>query len=343
MAVATLELGTRYSLVSSTFAVEHGAVTSLLRFMRMCNRSKPHDCMAILGDRLQYFRDLEILTKPAQLAAEVARSPPVLKQWEGVAVIIGRKMEMERRYIAKLEGQKGSDVSAKEATRKMISAAKQLDALQSLIGHVLEVAEAQGIPIVLDSSHGMGHMEMGGHLLEAPHELVQPSTGCTDAPLGSGSGAPSTLVHDLGLGLVHPRPWCTTWVWVWCTLDLGAPLGPGSGAPSTLVHHLGLGLGAPSKKTLVTTWVWVWVQTLDLGAHWGLGSGAAPRPWVQPTWGLLGLVHPRPWLHHLGLGLVHPRPGGTYWVLVWCTLDWGATTLGRGLGCTLDLGAPLGP
>ena len=47
---------------------------------------------------------LERLVAPRAHAAEVARTPALLKQWEGIAVILGRKMDMERKYIGRLEG-----------------------------------------------------------------------------------------------------------------------------------------------------------------------------------------------------------------------------------------------
>ncbi len=44
-------------------------------------------------------------------------------------------------------GQKGSDVSAKEATRKLLMAGKQLEALQAIITQVDSAAEANGIQV----------------------------------------------------------------------------------------------------------------------------------------------------------------------------------------------------
>eukprot|EP00983_Pelagomonas_calceolata_P109629 1159576-Pelagomonas_calceolata.AAC.6 len=37
-------------------------------------------------------------------ALEVARMPNIIKQWEGIAQIILRKIDMEQKYIARLEG-----------------------------------------------------------------------------------------------------------------------------------------------------------------------------------------------------------------------------------------------
>jgi hypothetical protein len=46
-----------------------------------------------------------IATDEGALAVAEAAAPGCLKQWEGVAAIIGRKMDMERKYIARLEGE----------------------------------------------------------------------------------------------------------------------------------------------------------------------------------------------------------------------------------------------
>lgn len=41
-------------------------------------------------------------------ALQVARMPNIVKQWEGIAQIILRKIDMEQKYIARLEGECGS-------------------------------------------------------------------------------------------------------------------------------------------------------------------------------------------------------------------------------------------
>ncbi|KAI8475158.1 MAG: hypothetical protein J3K34DRAFT_517600 [Monoraphidium minutum] len=139
------------------------------------------ECVAVLSERLQMFRDMEDIflsvvgllsklaaTEAGALAVASDAGPALLRQWEGVAAIIGRKMDMERKYIARLEGQKGSDASAREATRKMVSGAKQLEALSCLIRRVTDVAEAHGLPLVHQAPPGGGGDGGGGGGLELP-------------------------------------------------------------------------------------------------------------------------------------------------------------------------------
>jgi len=49
-------------------------------------------------------RVLRVLLEFPGHALEVARMPNILKQWEGIAQIILRKIDMEQKYIARLEG-----------------------------------------------------------------------------------------------------------------------------------------------------------------------------------------------------------------------------------------------
>jgi hypothetical protein len=86
-AVEAVELSTRYSRSCCKLMVENGGFSALLLFVRGCNRSKPHvemlkrilailahvcrypelvrgvfesdDCVSILSERLQFFRDIE--------------------------------------------------------------------------------------------------------------------------------------------------------------------------------------------------------------------------------------------------------------------------------------------
>ena len=61
---------------------------------------------------------LERLISAHQHAADVARTPAILKQWEGIALIIGRKMDMERKYIGRLEGVRGTKSIILEGGRR---------------------------------------------------------------------------------------------------------------------------------------------------------------------------------------------------------------------------------
>jgi hypothetical protein len=47
---------------------------------------------------------LKQLLEPRGHALEVAQMPNIVKQWEGIAQIILRKIDMEQKYIARLEG-----------------------------------------------------------------------------------------------------------------------------------------------------------------------------------------------------------------------------------------------
>eukprot|EP00879_Flechtneria_rotunda_P022893 GHRR01024196.1.p1 GENE.GHRR01024196.1~~GHRR01024196.1.p1 ORF type:complete len:241 (+),score=102.73 GHRR01024196.1:1352-2074(+) len=91
---------------------------------------------------------LSSLSKSDEGAMAVAQlAPTVIKQWGCICQLLNRKMDMERRYIERLEGQKGSDVTAREATRKMVAAATQLDALQQVLERVESVAAAHGVQV----------------------------------------------------------------------------------------------------------------------------------------------------------------------------------------------------
>ncbi|KAF5841190.1 hypothetical protein DUNSADRAFT_14021 [Dunaliella salina] len=212
-----MELGTHYSRACCEIIAAEGGVSGLMRLIRVLNRSKPHldlligvlnvlnsichhqflvpavfcaeDSIAVLTERLQFFRDQEdvfmsamavlrkVLEYPGH-ALEVARMPNIIKQWEGIAQIILRKIDMEQKYIARLEGQKGSDYSAKEATRKVICGAKQLEALQSMISSVLAVANAHRIEVVHHNTLPFGCHQIlptGSVNLSQPPPMPEPS------------------------------------------------------------------------------------------------------------------------------------------------------------------------
>eukprot|EP00198_Chlamydomonas_reinhardtii_P006104 XP_001695440.1 predicted protein [Chlamydomonas reinhardtii] len=156
-AVQVIETATRYSRDCCKLIARNEGVTALLRFMRGLNRSKPHidvlnrtlnvllnicryddllpdvyhseECLTVLSERLQFFRDteevfnptvavLQRLTSPPELAGDV--QPAVRHKWEGIHQVQFRKADMERKYLERLEGDKGSDVSAREATRRLL-------------------------------------------------------------------------------------------------------------------------------------------------------------------------------------------------------------------------------
>jgi len=222
LAISAMEMGTRYSSACCALIANSG-VPALLRMLRSCNRSKPHvdlqlaalavlshvckysdlvplvfaadDCITVLSEKLQLYRDmedvfmatiglLERLVAPEPHAVEVARMPGILKQWEGVAQVLAKKLEMERKSLHRVEDEKGSDATAKEATRKVLSSAKQVHALQALVGMVVQAAERHGIPLPENmSTSGASGAAVGKPKMPAaaqlaakpvPTELVQP-------------------------------------------------------------------------------------------------------------------------------------------------------------------------
>lgn len=48
---------------------------------------------------------LQRLLSVPEHAADVARRPDALRTWEGIAQVLSRKMESERKYIERLEGE----------------------------------------------------------------------------------------------------------------------------------------------------------------------------------------------------------------------------------------------
>ncbi|KAA6419435.1 MAG: abnormal spindle-like microcephaly-associated protein [Trebouxia sp. A1-2] len=174
-AMATLSMCSSYSKGCCSMIAEGGGVTSLLQFIRGCNRSQPHvdllkhavailahlsryqqlhssllassDCVQVLAEQLQMFRDKEDmflavitvvdrLVAVPQQAVLIGHMTPAVKQMEAVAQILLRKVDTESKYLARLEGQKGSDVSAREATRKLVAATKQMHALHAILQDV---------------------------------------------------------------------------------------------------------------------------------------------------------------------------------------------------------------
>lgn len=74
-------------------------------------KTRPHACKGSFSIcvRVQVFMPAVTLTARLLTAPDapvrVARTPGVLKQWEGIAQILIRRIEMERKYICRLEGE----------------------------------------------------------------------------------------------------------------------------------------------------------------------------------------------------------------------------------------------
>ena len=99
-----------------------------------------------------------------------------------------------------LAGQKGSDVSAKEATRKMITAAKQLETLQALIVAVAGAAEEHGITL---QHHNTVPHASGGGLAPVGQGQARPGGVPLPVPLPAAMHLPSgTEVAN------HLSEWC---------------------------------------------------------------------------------------------------------------------------------------
>ena len=75
---------------------------------------------------------LRLLSDPRRALA-VSRQPAVLAQWEGVARVLVLKQAAEQKYLTKLEAQKGSDASARQATRALVSVTRQLSTLRRVL------------------------------------------------------------------------------------------------------------------------------------------------------------------------------------------------------------------
>ncbi len=70
--------------------------------------------------------------QPARALA-LARQPEVLAKLEGVARLLALKLDGDRKYLTKLEQQKGSDVSARQATKALLAGQRQLRALRAVL------------------------------------------------------------------------------------------------------------------------------------------------------------------------------------------------------------------
>ncbi|KAK9808392.1 hypothetical protein WJX73_010186 [Symbiochloris irregularis] len=90
-------------------------------------------CLDMLAAQMQAFREQEdvfmaavavfaaMCKHPAAVAEMQGQQSPVM-QMRAVCQLLARKADTERKYLARLEGEKGSDASAREATRRMLAA-----------------------------------------------------------------------------------------------------------------------------------------------------------------------------------------------------------------------------
>ncbi|KAL4423889.1 hypothetical protein ABPG75_001190 [Micractinium tetrahymenae] len=98
-----------------------------------------------LGEHLQQQREKEdvfmavvglwqrlVCGHPAR-ALSLARQPEVLAKLEGVARLLTLKQTADQKYLVKLEQQKGSDRSARTATKALLATTRQLRALRAVL------------------------------------------------------------------------------------------------------------------------------------------------------------------------------------------------------------------
>ncbi|GLI66525.1 hypothetical protein VaNZ11_010395 [Volvox africanus] len=182
-ALEIMEVSTRYSRDCCKLVTQNGGVAALLRFVKSCNRSKPYgdmlnrtlavlhnvcryqelipevyyaeDCLTVLSELAQYYRDAEevfiptvILLQRLTVTCDLAANIPsaILRHWEGIHQVLFRKADIERKYLERLEGQKGSDVSARESARKLVIVQQQILALEVLIGRACQALKDGGAP-----------------------------------------------------------------------------------------------------------------------------------------------------------------------------------------------------
>ena len=71
--------------------------------------------------------------RAAACAQSLARQPDVLSKLEGVARLLAPKLSADQKYLTKLEQQKGSDTSARQATKALLSTSRQLRTLRGVL------------------------------------------------------------------------------------------------------------------------------------------------------------------------------------------------------------------
>jgi len=100
--------------------------------------------LLVLAELLQHHREQEAVFSAGtsllgHLAADPGRAealgrlPEVMTKLEGVARLLNHKLQSSASYLAKLEGAKGSDISARQATRTLVQTQNKLAALQQVL------------------------------------------------------------------------------------------------------------------------------------------------------------------------------------------------------------------
>lgn len=159
------------SLVNNLFykSLENGSISQLVDLLQQLReREKPFMATVAI---------LERLTKePKRGSAVKEQKPELVARLEGIARLLNHKRAAAATYLTKLEAQKGSDVSARQATRGLVSVTKQLTAL----GKVLENVGAQDLNELLavrTTVRGSGSIIADGGNKRASGVVAQLTTG----------------------------------------------------------------------------------------------------------------------------------------------------------------------
>jgi abnormal spindle-like microcephaly-associated protein len=119
------------SLVNNVFysCLKDGSITQLVDLLQQL-REREEPFMATLAI-------LNRLTADESRGSAVReQKPELVARLEGIARLLNHKRAAAATYLSKLEAQKGSDVSARQATRGLVSVAKQLTALGKVLDNV---------------------------------------------------------------------------------------------------------------------------------------------------------------------------------------------------------------
>ena len=104
-------------------------------------------------------------TAASARAQSLARRPEVLGKLEGVARLLSLKLAADQKYLTKLEQQKGSDTSARQATRALLATGRQLRALRGVLGATGACGSAEGAAAVAADGGGEGGPALGKNTL----------------------------------------------------------------------------------------------------------------------------------------------------------------------------------
>lgn len=85
----------------------------------------------------------ELVVSSRERATAVAHMPEIVAQWEGIVRLLSNRQAADEKYLQRLESDKGSDISARAATQKVVAVSHQLAALHSVLATVLGAPSSQ--------------------------------------------------------------------------------------------------------------------------------------------------------------------------------------------------------